>query len=168
MGLLAIYLITGVAMANSPPPIVITPPLVSAPEIRVMSGRELPYLARIHSAREAVMAAADQPGGYLGRVAFSVRAIGWDGGRLFLNSEEDYRDPRNLSVVVGPQVAHEALELLGGEAGALQRKLVVATGQFKRVRVEFLDAKERPTGKYYYQTHLAIGSLNQLRVVPLN
>lgn len=168
MGLLALVSSAGMAMAIPPPPPVIATPPATVPEIRVMSGRELSYLSRIHSAREAVMAAADQPGGYLGRVAFSVRAVGWDGGRLYLNSEEDYRDPRNLSVVVSPQIAREALEKLGGEAGALQRKVVVATGQFKRVRIEFLDPKERPTGKYYYQTHLAIGSLNQFRVVDLN
>ena len=142
-------------MRTSPPPV-------------VMSGRELAYLSRIHSAREAVMAAADNaPGGYLGRVAFSVRAVGWDAGRLFLNSEEDYRDPRNLSVVVSPHIAKEVLTLLGGnEDSALQRKAVIVTGQFRRTRIEFLE-RERPTGKYYFQTHLTLDNLKQMQIVDL-
>ena len=150
------------------------PPLIVAPTVEnsapvVMSSREVAYLSRIYSAREAVMAAADKaPKGYLGRFAFSVRAIGWQDGRLYLNSEEDYRDPRNLSVMVPPDQAKTVLDLLGGtEREALASKMVLVTGLATRTRINFIGADGRPSGKYYYQTQVPINLAHKVKVIAL-
>ncbi len=130
---------------------VVPPPIV-------MSRREPAYLSRIYSAREAVMTAADSaPRGHLGRFAFTVRALGWDRGRLYLNSEEDYRDPRNLSVSIPPEVAKAMITRLGGnEQESLVGKTVIVTGRATRTRVELIAEDGKRTSKYYYQTQVPI------------
>ncbi|MGN0861908.1 MAG: hypothetical protein ACI4N1_01125, partial [Stenotrophomonas koreensis] len=50
-----------------------------------------------------MLAAAAGPGrGVDGVFALTVRASGSDRGQLYLNSERDYRNPRNLSIALTP------------------------------------------------------------------
>lgn len=148
---------------------VVVKPAVSDLPIIVRSGREPAYLSRIYSAREAVLAAAERaPKGNLGRYAFSVRAVGWDRGRLYLNSELDYRDPRNVSAVIGPEAAKAVLEKLGGnESEALDSKMILVTGIAMRTRIDFLGADGQPSGKYYYQTQIPVELEKHLKVIEL-
>ena len=141
----------------------------SRPPVVVMSGREPAFLSRIYSAREGVMAAAERaPDGNLGRYAFSVRAIGWDNGRLYLNSEVDYRDPRNLSAAIAPEAAGAVLSMLGGsDKEALASKMVLVTGRALRTRIDFIGPDGRPSGKYYYQTQIPVRYPHELKVIAL-
>ena len=162
-------LLSAAALQQSPsasPPEVQKPP---SPALVVMSGREPAYLARIYSAREAVIAAADRaPKGNLGRYAFSVRGVGWDDGRLYLNSEEDYRDPRNVSASIAPEAAQEILAKLGGsEKEALASKMVLVTGLAIRTRIDFIGADGKPSGKYYFQTHIPVHFAHAVKVIEL-
>ena len=110
-------------------------------------------------------AAAFAPGGYPGLFALTVRAWGRQDGRLYLNSETDYRDPRNISLEIAP-VAQGQLEMrLGAPVEtALQGRRIEVAGEARRVRINFL-ADGRPTGKYYYQTQIFIARGDQLRSV---
>lgn len=110
-------------------------------------------------------AAALAPGSYPGLFTLTVRASGRQDGHLYLNSELDYRDQRNISLEIAP-VAQGQLEMqLGAPVEtALQGRRIEIAGEARRVRINFL-ADGRPTGKYYYQTHIFIARGNQLRSV---
>ncbi|MEG3083389.1 hypothetical protein U1707_07020 [Sphingomonas sp. PB2P12] len=107
-------------------------------------------------------AAGLAPGAYPGIFAMTVRASGRQGARLYLNSETDYRDPRNLSVEVWPVAQAELESRLGAPAEtALQGRTIRVDGEARRVRIDF-TTDGRPTGKYYYQTHVVIERGEQL------
>ncbi|MGA1797998.1 hypothetical protein VH567_04370 [Sphingomonas sp. 4RDLI-65] len=107
-------------------------------------------------------AAGLAPGAYPGVFVMTVRASGRQGSSLYLNSESDYRDPRNLSLEVRP-IAQAQLETqLGAPAEtALQGRTIHVDGEARRVRIDF-TSDGRPTGKYYYQTHVVIERGEQL------
>jgi len=110
-------------------------------------------------------AAALAPGAYPGLFVLTVRASGRQDGHLYLNSETDYRDQRNVSLEIAP-VAQGQLEMrLGAPVEtALQGRRIEIEGEARRVRIDFLTGG-RPTGKYYYQTQIFIARGDQLRSV---
>ena len=107
-------------------------------------------------------AAALAPGGYSGTFVMTVRASGRQGSSLYLNSETDYRDPRNLSLEVRPIAQAQLESRLGAPVEtALQGRTIRVDGEARRVRINF-TADGRPTGKYYYQTHVGVERGEQL------
>ena len=118
------------------------------------------------SAPEAVIAAAAAaPRGVPGTFGLVVKRAEMVGPRLFLNSEKDYRDQRNLSIAVEPS----ALPLLRKAHGpdlraALLGRDIRVRGVARRVRIGF-TSNGRPTGKYYFQTHVTVTSSVQITVV---
>ena len=92
----------------------------------------------------------------------TVQATGTQNGRGFLNSELDYRDQRNLSVVLSPQAVQGLQERLGADPlVALQGKNILVTGSAARTRIAFI-VDGVPTDKYYYQTHVNVTDASQL------
>lgn len=127
----------------------------------------LPWQARGMAPREAIVAAADAaPGAVRGVFTLAVAATDRDHGRVFLNSELDYRDQRNLTVVISPAAAR-ALEQRHGRPpeAFFKGRAVLVNGLARRVRIDFI-ADGRPTGKYYYQTHVQVTDPDQISVVP--
>jgi hypothetical protein len=116
--------------------------------------------------RQAVERAAEiAPGAVSGVFVMTVRAAGRQEGVLFLNSEQDYRDPRCLTVEI-PMGLARALE---DKYGALPDtfligKKVALAGYAQRVKIAFFS-KGEPTEKYYYQTHLRLASPDQLQLL---
>ena len=97
-----------------------------------------------------------------------VRAVEKADRATFLNSEADYRDQRSLNVRLPDPLAARLRDLFGGaEIGdVLVGRPMVVRGVAFRQRIDFL-ANGRPTGKYYYQTHVAVRAVGQLaRPVP--
>lgn len=116
---------------------------------------------------EAVIAAADvAPAAVGGVFEMQVRGSGRVDGKIYLNSERDYRDQRSVSVVILP-VAFEALRERFGDSPdrALAGKMIRVRGYARRVRIDFLSDNGRPSGKYYYQTHIAVTRADQIRLV---
>ncbi|MBJ6979918.1 hypothetical protein [Luteimonas sp. MC1895] len=114
---------------------------------------------------QAVLRAAAAPHtGVTGVFALTVQATGRT-DKVHLNSERDYRDPRNLSIAVMPRAATE-LEALHGRPleDALRGKRIQVAGTARRVRIDFTVDGER-TGKYYYQTHVRVTRASQIRVL---
>jgi len=63
---------------------------------------------------EAVRAAQDDPArGISGTFAMSVQAVGSDGGRIYLNSERDYRHPLNITLSMDAALRPALEEALG-------------------------------------------------------
>ena len=116
------------------------------------------------SPEQAVMNAAEMPAGVGGVFEMVVRATGRQGRFLYLNSETDYRDPRNLTIVIAPGQEQALAERLGGPVeAALSGKVVAVRGVAKKTKIDFLTDGQ-PTGKYYFQTHLTLMSPRDLTV----
>lgn len=113
---------------------------------------------------QAVLRAADAPRtGVTGVFALTVRGIGRT-DVLHLNSQADYRDPRNLSVAVVPAAAAQLERRLGAPAeDALKGRRILVSGTALRTRIDFVvDGK--PSGKYYYQTHVRVADASQIQL----
>jgi hypothetical protein len=108
--------------------------------------------------------AADPQLGKSGSFAMLVRGTGKSHGHVFLNSEADYRDPRNLSV----DIDISAAKLLARELGSApdeyyKDKWIVVRGTARRVPIIVTDNKG-PLGKYF-QTHVPVRLPSQITVV---
>lgn len=115
---------------------------------------------------QAIMAAAENPGGLSGVFRLQVKGAGWQQGTFYLNSEADYRDQRCLTIALSPSVARELQTRFGTDlATAFVGKTIEVSGTAQRVTVWFMNNGVR-TEKYYYQTHVPVRDLAQLVVVP--
>ncbi len=113
---------------------------------------------------QAVLRAAGAPRlGITGVFALTVKATGRT-NKVHLISEIDYRDPRNLSIAVTPEAANQLEEALGAPPEVLLRgKRILVSGTARRTRIDFMiDGK--PSGKYYYQTHVQVTDASQIQV----
>ena len=112
------------------------------------------------------MAAADKaPRGHPGRFGFVVRRADMVGSRLFLNSYPDYRDQRNLSVVIVPSVLADLRTRHGTDLrAAFLGRTILVDGEAQRKRIDF-TVDGQPSGKYYFQTHVLVSNTVQLRIV---
>jgi tetratricopeptide (TPR) repeat protein len=120
-----------------------------------------------YDVRGAVAAAAEAEGqGVFGVFRMRVQAHGRADGLLYLNSETDYRDPRNLSLDVHDDVQRAWQAAHGASVeSTLMGKEILVIGEAERVRIDFrTDGK--PTGKYYYQTHLWVHGMGAIVVAP--
>lgn len=113
---------------------------------------------------DAIWRAAEAPKrGVTGSFKMTVRAHGAQSGVAYLNSEMDYRDPRNLSLDILP-VSQAGMAEKFGKPSALLGKTIAITGTAKRTKIWFFSDGRR-TQKYYYQTHIAIVSPDQIAIV---
>ncbi len=120
----------------------------------------------ISTPMQAVQHAAERaPEGFAGIFEFKVRATGADAGLIFLNSEQDYRDQRTLTVAVSPAAA-ASLEVRLGKPPreALIGQTVRVSGIAHRATI-WLTANGRRTDKYYYQTHVDVSSADQIELI---
>ncbi|NBD95744.1 MAG: hypothetical protein GVY11_04620 [Gammaproteobacteria bacterium] len=113
--------------------------------------------------QQAVMSAAEAaPAGVDGTFAMTVRATGAQNGRTYLNSEQDYRDQRNLTVALSPRAAAQLAQRLGAPPSVgLRGENILVRGTARRTRINFF-ANGQMTGKYYYQTHVDVTDANQV------
>lgn len=114
---------------------------------------------------QAVLRAADAPQtGITGVFALTVRATG-RADKVYLNSETDYRDPRNLTIALMPEAVAELAQALGGAPEELLRgKRILVSGTAMRTRIDF-TVDGRQSGKYYYQTHVRVDQASQIKVL---
>jgi hypothetical protein len=119
------------------------------------------------SPAEMVAAAAAAPSGQGKRVtvAMLVQATGVSHGHVFLNSELDYRDPRNLSINIDIAAAKQMARQYGSPPDQFFKgKRILVSGTARRVPIVFLDHYHHPTGQYYFQTHVWVRLLSQIRL----
>jgi len=114
---------------------------------------------------KAVQLAADAaPKGVAGTFVMRVQATGTQSGFIYLNSELDYRDQRNLSIAVTADAARQLQDQLGSSPmTALKGKDILVTGAATRVKIVFYADGEL-TDTYYYQTHVGVSDPKQIRV----
>lgn len=117
----------------------------------------------------AVLAAAeladeDASEGFAGIFAFKVAASGRQSDNIYLNSQADYRDQRNLSVRFTAKSAEAFHALHGGDPDTvLDGKWITVVGIARRTRVDF-STGGLPTGRYYYQTQVSVSDAADVRI----
>ena len=112
---------------------------------------------------DAIRAANDDPAnGVRGEFIITVKALDSYPERSFLNSEKDYRDQRNLTMRMPTSIVPKLEKRLGVKFQDLKNRRLVVLGVAKRNRIDFV-ADGKPTGKYYYQTHVHVDSATQIK-----
>jgi hypothetical protein len=96
----------------------------------------------------------------------TVRNVGKTPQGIFLDSETDYRDQRNLVIAMSPRLAAELARQYGSsKRHLLEGKRITVTGVARRVRIDLI-ANGQPTGKFYYQTHVRVQHAFQIGLLP--
>lgn len=110
-------------------------------------------------------AAAAAPRAVVGVFVMRVSGAGRQDGNIYLNSEADYRDQRNLTVAFHPAAAESFIAQYGTAPDTfLVGKRIAVSGGARRVRINF-SIDGRPTEKYYYQTHVNVWNSRQIRIL---
>lgn len=105
------------------------------------------------------------PNGVKGTFKLPIKASGAQGKVVYLNTELDYRDRRNITVALHPKLIGVFSETYGSAPDAyLINKTIEVTGEAKRAKIRFFS-KGKPTDKYYFQTHIRVHSLNQINIL---
>ena len=105
------------------------------------------------------------PNGVKGTFKLPIKASGAQGKVVYLNTEQDYRDRRNITVALHPKLIGELVETYGTSPDAyFINKTIEVTGEAKRAKIHFFS-KGKYTDKYYFQTHIRVDSLNQIKVL---
>ena len=115
---------------------------------------------------EAIEKAADAaPHGVVAVYDMPVRRAEFDRGTLYLNSESDYRDQRNLTISIPARAMQRLRNAYGKDLESrLKGQRILVLGKARRVRIDF-TTNGRPTGKYYYQTHVLLTDPGQLKII---
>lgn len=105
------------------------------------------------------------PDGLKGTFQLPIKASGTQHRTTYLNTELDYRDRRNISVSLHPKVIRDFIAKFGAHPESyFINKTILVTGEAKRVKIYFVS-NGKLTEKYYFQTHIQVDSLSQIKVV---
>ncbi len=111
-------------------------------------------------------AAESAPQGVPGEYLLTIQATGTKDAMVYLNTELDYRDQRNVTVAIHPTVVAQLQAKYGvGPEAFFTGKKIMVKGSAQRVRVDFISANRRQSGKYYYQTHIPVLNIAQIEIV---
>ncbi len=121
----------------------------------------------VHSdTMEIIRSAAESaPSGVQGEFILEIKAAGNQGPFIYLNSELDYRDQRAVTIAIHPRVTPLFIQRYSVPPQEyFVWKTVAVAGEAKRIRINFIS-QGKPTGKYYYQTHIRVTDISQIKVV---
>ncbi len=109
---------------------------------------------------------AASPKGFYGRFNFYIKASGKDyDDRVYLNTQDNYRDRRNITIDLTPGVVYELTKLYGANpADYFIGKRIQVVGKAKRETIWFY-ANRRRSSSYYYQTHILVKSIKQITLL---
>lgn len=118
---------------------------------------------------QIIKAAADSaPKGVPGQYTLQIVATGSQGRYVYLNTEDDYRDQRAITVALHPKIIAQLSAKYGmSPQEYFVNKAIVVDGEAQRVKIVFIS-DGKPTNKYYYQTHIRLMDISQLEVVGEN
>ena len=161
--LVPMLMMLSVAQANPSPPA----PILAIQQVMTPSAALAAGVGEIAPA-EAVMRAADAAivkKGVRAVFAMPVRRAEKVGKLFFLNSEQDYRDQRNLSVEISKDAYRTLRQRFGKDVGkAFVGRNVRVYGLARRVRIGF-GINGSPTPLYYYQTHVFVSDPAQIEII---
>ena len=110
-------------------------------------------------------AAEVAPEGVEGEFFVHIQATGQQKLHVFLNTQLDYRDRRNLTIDIAPKAVKQLYEIYDESPHTyLLDKNIIVKGLAQQVKIYiFVDGKK--LSKYYYQTHIRVNSPEQIVVV---
>lgn len=110
-------------------------------------------------------AAAQAPDGVDGEFRLHIKASGTQYRTVYLNTEEDYRDQRCVTVAIPHDVAQQLAQRYGqSPTEFFIDKDIAVKGEAKRATIVFLSQGKATKG-YYYQTHIRITDPDQIEVL---
>jgi hypothetical protein len=117
-------------------------------------------------ALDAIAAAAAAEDGIAGSFILVVRSTGSEDRIGWLMSENDYRDPRCLSISLSGETRRQLTKLHGEDPTIFFKgRTIIVRGTAKKQRIDFIDGGKR-TDLYYYQTHVDVTDANQIQLAP--
>jgi len=104
------------------------------------------------------------PKGLKGEFLLTIKNSGKQSSNIYLNTQEDYRDRRNISITLLPsfQQAFNA-KYRTDLRRFYENKTVRVKGEAKRVKIWFYT-QGKQAEKYYFQTHIIVSDLNQITI----
>lgn len=97
-----------------------------------------------------------------GSFEFKVKSVDQYQRMMFLNSESDSKDQRNITVAIRPNAISQLAEINDGEAGEwFMNKKIRVIGEAQRQKIWVLH-RNLNTGQYYYQTKIYVKSAEQI------
>jgi hypothetical protein len=100
-----------------------------------------------------------------GSFKIPIKATGSQQGVVYLNSNLDYRESTNLTIVLNPSTVIALTKMYHSSPDVyLKNKMLDVTGKVERVRIYKYENGKR-TKKYYYQTHIRVTSIDQIQVL---
>ena len=119
---------------------------------------------------EIIRQAAEAGGeGVKGEYTIKIKAAGKSQRALYLNTEADYRDPRNVSVSIHPRAFKAFRKKYGDEAqDFFVGKKIKVEGEARRIAVQLTQGTETSRPLYYYQTHIHVFKSSQITIIDEN
>lgn len=95
-----------------------------------------------------------------------IKAAGIHRGITYLNSDLDYRDPKNISIDIAPPLTELFTKTYGSPpVSYFINKKIKVKGKVERIKISMFEEGKRRSTKYYYQTHIKVTSLSQIQVL---
>ena len=112
------------------------------------------------TARDAIELSENMaPKSVPGLFSLTVKASGRINGIIYLNTELDYRDRRNVSIVLLPEYQKAFIDEYGVEADILlMNKNIMVNSAAQQRKITFTT-----NDKYYFQTHIPVKNMKQIR-----
>jgi membrane dipeptidase len=104
------------------------------------------------------------PKGLRGEFLLHIKNTGKQYSRIYLNTQEDYRDRRNITVALLPSFQQAFRAKYDTDIRSYyEDKTILVKGEAKRVKIWFTPGGKRST-KYYFQTHIEVSDLSQISI----
>lgn len=105
------------------------------------------------------------PEGVIGTFQIPIKATGSQNGIIYLNSDLDYRDPKNITLALAPSTIEVFSKTYNSSPELyFKNKILEVTGKVERIKIYVFKNGKR-TKKYYFQTHIRVTSIAQIRVL---
>ncbi|PKH87484.1 hypothetical protein [Colwellia sp. Bg11-28] len=109
--------------------------------------------------------AANAPNAIKGTFQVSIKASEAIRRVVYLNTELDYRDRRSITIELHPKTIAVFTKKYGLQPDEyFINKNIEITGEAEQVKIWFFSNGKR-TNKYYFQTHIKVKSINQIKVL---
>lgn len=119
----------------------------------------------IRTVRAVELANAAAPQRVPGTFLVNVKATDAKSDVTYLSSELDYKDQRNLAIVISANAVEQLEQRLGAPPGdALRGRQILVTGEAERVTIQFYWEGMPMKGYYYYQTQVKVSNADQIEI----
>jgi hypothetical protein len=122
------------------------------------------YYITPYEAIQKASDAADSGTTITGVFKLKIQAIGSEDQTSYLNSELDYRDQRNLTIVIPSKLKKELINKYKLNLNQIfMGKNILIDGEAMRVKI-IISVQGQKTSKYYYQTHVRVYNIDQIQI----